>query len=382
MKIAPRSKFLLIGDSVTDMGRKQPVGEGLFNPHGNGYPNVVQGLLTSVYPDYFINVVNMGVSGNNVTNLEERWQTDVMDLRPDWVSVMIGVNDVWRQFDIPQIPEAGILPERYRETLARLVDRTKPVVKGMVLMTPVYWEPSTADAMSARVRQYGAICREIAEEKGILFCDAQAYADRVLAHCHSCYIAWDRVHPNIPGANVLAHALLDTIEDLGNATNHALRTLGFPERQRDEYYKLVGRGITNLFKGAVPAGCDTPETIDRMRELFLAHYGVHLCDRTHPYPGIPELLEHITARGIRIAVASNKYQEGAETVIGHFFGRAQEAGQALGQKNTAFAIWLGITYLNPLSSVGPGCYILWQNIINSFEIWQERQKNKGLKTLS
>ena len=46
-----------------------------------------------------------------------------------------------------------------------------------------------------------------------------------------------------------------------------------------------------------------------------------------------------------------------------------------GQKNTAFAIWLGITYLNPLSSVGPGCYILWQNIINSVEIWQERKKN-------
>lgn len=60
--------------------------------------------------------------------------------------------------------------------------------------------------------------------------------------------------------------------------------------------------------------------------------------------------------------------------IGHFFGRTQEAGQALGQKNTAFAIWLGITYLNPLSSVGPGCYILWQNIINSVEIWQERKK--------
>ena len=61
--------------------------------------------------------------------------------------------------------------------------------------------------------------------------------------------------------------------------------------------------------------------------------------------------------------------------IGHYFGRAQEAGQALGQKNTAFAIWLGITYLNPLSSVGPGCYILWQNIINSFEIWQARRKD-------
>jgi phosphoglycolate phosphatase len=125
--------------------------------------------------------------------------------------------------------------------------------------------------------------------------------------------------------------LLDTIEDLGNATNHALRTLGFPERARDEYFHLVGRGITNLFKGAVPAGHDDPETIGRMRELFLAHYGIHLCDLTHPYPGIPELLEHITARGVQIAVASNKYQEGAETVIGHFFGKHSFVA-ILGQK--------------------------------------------------
>ena len=58
--------------------------------------------------------------------------------------------------------------------------------------------------------------------------------------------------------------------------------------------------------------------------------------------------------------------------IGHYFGRMIEAGQAMGQKNTAFAIWMAYTYLNPLSSVGPGCYILWQNIINSVEIWQKR----------
>lgn len=59
--------------------------------------------------------------------------------------------------------------------------------------------------------------------------------------------------------------------------------------------------------------------------------------------------------------------------IGHYFNHTQEAGQALGQKNTAFAIWLSSTYLNPLSSVGPGCYILWQNIINSIEIWQKQK---------
>lgn len=62
--------------------------------------------------------------------------------------------------------------------------------------------------------------------------------------------------------------------------------------------------------------------------------------------------------------------------IGHYFDHTQEAGQALGQKNTAFAIWLSSAYLNPLSSVGPGCYILWQNIVNSVEIWQHRKMEK------
>ncbi|MBM6993062.1 MAG: transporter [Prevotella sp.] len=60
--------------------------------------------------------------------------------------------------------------------------------------------------------------------------------------------------------------------------------------------------------------------------------------------------------------------------IGHYFDKTIEAGQSLGQKNTAFAIWVATAFLNPLSSVGPGCYILWQNIINSVEIWIYRKK--------
>ena len=60
--------------------------------------------------------------------------------------------------------------------------------------------------------------------------------------------------------------------------------------------------------------------------------------------------------------------------IGHYFNSTVNSGQALGQKNTAFAIWIAYTYLNPLSSVGPGCYILWQNIINSVEIWMCRRQ--------
>lgn len=60
--------------------------------------------------------------------------------------------------------------------------------------------------------------------------------------------------------------------------------------------------------------------------------------------------------------------------IGHYFDKTIEAGQGLGQKNTAFSIWIATAFLNPLASVGPGCYILWQNIINSVEIWMYRKR--------
>lgn len=74
------------------------------------------------------------------------------------------------------------------------------------------------------------------------------------------------------------------------------------------------------------------------------------------------------------------FQFGCGRAIGSHFGETVNAGQALGQKNTAFAIWIACTYLTPLSSVGPGCYILWQNIINSWEIWDAQKRDKPGKT--
>ena len=84
------------------------------------------------------------------------------------------------------------------------------------------------------------------------------------------------------------------------------------------------------------------------------------------------LLSAIALLGLLVCIV----QFAVGRYIGHYFHHTQEAGQALGQKNTAFAIWLASTYLSPLSSVGPGCYILWQNIINSFEIWQHRKHGR------
>ena len=70
------------------------------------------------------------------------------------------------------------------------------------------------------------------------------------------------------------------------------------------------------------------------------------------------------------------FQFACGRTIGRRFGETVNAGQGLGQKNTAFAIWIACTYLSPLSAVGPGCYILWQNIINSIEIWRAQISEK------
>jgi lysophospholipase L1-like esterase len=211
MRIDPGSKLIMIGDSVTDCDRGRPVGEGLFGAIGNGYVNYVQGSLMAAYPESRIRVVNMGTSGNTVRNLKARWTTDVLDLKPDWLSIMIGINDVWRQFDVPLQKELHVDLEEYRETLAELVSLTKPLLKGLVLMTPYYIEPNRSDAMRAMMDKYGAAVKEIAEKHGTFFVDTQAAFDKVLTHYHPNAFAWDRVHPNNVGHMILARAFLQAI---------------------------------------------------------------------------------------------------------------------------------------------------------------------------
>jgi lysophospholipase L1-like esterase len=211
MKIEANSKLVMIGDSITDCGRTQPVGEGLFEAHGKGYVAYVAGLLGAIYPERHIRVVNMGTSGNTVRDLKARWQTDVLNLKPDWLSIMIGVNDVWRQFDLPTFSEIHVPLDEYEATLDELVSISKPTVKGLVLMTPHFIEPNPSDEMRATMDRYGAVVRKLATKHNTLFVDTQAAFNKVLQHCYPASLAWDRVHPNVTGHIVLARAFLDAV---------------------------------------------------------------------------------------------------------------------------------------------------------------------------
>ncbi len=126
--------------------------------------------------------------------------------------------------------------------------------------------------------------------------------------------------------------LLNTVEDLGNATNYALERLGFPTHPTEAYYQMVGRGIYNLFRAAIPSEYATEDNVRRMASYFIPYYDAHKCDFTRPYDGIPEMLKTISGRGVRLAVASNKYQDGAEKLVGHFFGE-YDFVRILGQRD-------------------------------------------------
>ena len=212
MKLSPDSKLVMIGDSITDCGRAQPVGEGLFDALGKGYVSLVDSLLGAAYPEHGLRVVNMGNGGDTALDLKNRWQADVLDLKPDWLSVMVGANDVWRQFDSPTRPEQAVPLEVYEETLHGLVSRTLPTVKTLVLLTPFYIEPNRGDPMRARMDEYGAVVKRLATHQGTLLVDTQAAFDAVLETYYPATLSWDRVHPNQTGHMIIARAFLKAID--------------------------------------------------------------------------------------------------------------------------------------------------------------------------
>ena len=179
MKIETGSKLVMIGDSITDAERARPIGEGLFGALGQGICQQCGSAYRSGVPHSNIRLVNMGSSGNTIRDLKARWQTDALDLHPDWLSIMIGTNDVWRQFDSPQQKHTHVYPDEYAATLDELVFGSLPHLNGLVLMTPFYIEPNPHDAMRAQMDRYGRIVREIAERHGALFVDTQAAFNRL-----------------------------------------------------------------------------------------------------------------------------------------------------------------------------------------------------------
>jgi len=211
MKISKNSKLVMIGDSITDCDRGKPGSEWLFGGLGKGYVSLVDGLLRAASPNPRIRIINMGVSGHTVRDLKKRWQTDVLDQKADWLSVMIGINDVWRQFDSPFQTDWHVKIDEYESTLDELIGAAAKDLKGLVLMTPYFIESNRKDPMRVKMDQYGASVKKLAKKYKALFVDTQAAFDEVLKSMHPMSLAWDRVHPTVTGHLVITRAFLKAV---------------------------------------------------------------------------------------------------------------------------------------------------------------------------
>ena len=113
--------------------------------------------------------------------------------------------------------------------------------------------------------------------------------------------------------------LINTIDDLGQACNHALSACGYPTHKIEDYPRLVGNGINKLIERALPESDRNEETVMQLRTFFVPYYDEHNCDLTHPYDGIAALLETLKQQGHTLAVASNKYQAATEKIVAKLF---------------------------------------------------------------
>ncbi len=218
MKIGQDARLVMIGDSITDAGRDKPIGEAYpWSPGGmgSGYVSQVTAWLTAVYPARKIRVTNMGLSGNTTRDLKARWKTDVLDLKPDWLSIFIGINDVWRHFDAPLALEKQVPLKEYAKNLNDLVLLTKKnlkALKGLILIGPYYIEMNEDDSMKQLMKQYAAVVKETAKKHGAIFVDTQAAFDEVLQSTYSATLGWDRIHPLPVGHTVIARAVLKALD--------------------------------------------------------------------------------------------------------------------------------------------------------------------------
>lgn len=201
-------RIVFAGDSVTDMGRQHPLGEGLFDNVGRSYVRILENMFAAFYPEVKLRITNAGISGNTSRDLLARFDEDVVSLKPDWISVCIGVNDVWRQFDSPAIADAAVMPDEYEKNIEQMIEKVKGKVKGIFILSPYYMEPNREDMMRKRMDEYVDVCKKLAKKHGCIFVDFQKMYENYCKVRHSSYIAWDRVHPNQVGATLMAREFL------------------------------------------------------------------------------------------------------------------------------------------------------------------------------
>ncbi len=198
-RLKKKSVILFQGDSITDAGRKREITEpNRAEALGRGYPALVAGELLADYPDHDLQIYNRGISGNKIPDLAARWERDAIDLKPDILSIKIGVNDYWHTIAFGNKYKGTV--DDYETGYRELIERTLNENRGVQI---VICDPFTLRDWK-EYKGYQRRAKKIADEFRLTWVDFQGAFDQALDAADSKFWAGDGVHPSTPGHALMA----------------------------------------------------------------------------------------------------------------------------------------------------------------------------------
>jgi len=197
-------RIVFIGDSITEWGRYED-SEGI----GTGYVRLLHDYLRVISPEKNWEIFNRGVGGDRIINLEERWQEDVIALKPVVVSISIGINDVWRQLDQPVL--AQVFPVTFEEKYRNLLHHIK--YKQIILMEPTVIEEKLDFEGNKRLKEYVNIIRKLAKEFQPIVVTTHEVFVAYLEKNNGYALTTDGVHMNSAGNMLMAKTWVNAVND-------------------------------------------------------------------------------------------------------------------------------------------------------------------------
>jgi lysophospholipase L1-like esterase len=204
--------ILFQGDSITDGNRGRTT-----DPNhimGHGYAFSIASRVGADFPEKKYQFYNRGISGNKVIDLASRWQTDTLDLKPDILSILVGVND---SSSVVFHSESVVSVQKYEETYQSLLDQTKASFPDIIFVLcepfilPVGRVKENWDAYHADIIKRQAVVRKLAEQYNAVFVGFQEVFDKACDKATAEYWIWDGVHPTVAGHELMAREWLKQV---------------------------------------------------------------------------------------------------------------------------------------------------------------------------
>ncbi len=205
LKISENALVLFQGDSVTDAGRSREND----NELGCGYASMIAALFSAMHPEKNVRFVNRGISGNRVTDLLGRWQEDCIGLKPDWISILIGINNTWRRYDSNDPTSTKDFEKQYRE----LLEKTRKNTKAKIILCEPFVLPVPVDRLTWRedLDPKINVIRNLAIEFKTLLVPLDGIFAQAAAVRGPAFWAGDGVHPSAAGHALISKSWLQSI---------------------------------------------------------------------------------------------------------------------------------------------------------------------------